>query len=334
MKNNEILNNRWKEIDKKLSIFNAKRKRIDEKLFDDLQSSLDSIKFTYDDLYNYANTIDINRLHSKIRGVKETGELKGFIGYKLNYYLNHKRLRNNDLLMAMLMLAYYNQYNSQKEIENELFEEVSNLVSKQARAEVLDVLPKKKRKRVRLVTVPELFTLQLLAMPFYNGYSWNDFKEANITYNINQLYKKIKVEMQQGKELNVYKEPLKKEVDKQNRAYLSEREKKRIYDDAYIGYLDNAVVYIANQVALKTYESMGIEQVIFIAIEDEKTTKMCDTLNGQIFNINGANIFQRYSSADDRIVTYETKGLEIGANLPPIDNHYHHCRSTIYPYVS
>ena len=57
--------------------------------------------------------------------------------------------------------------------------------------------------------------------------------------------------------------------------------------------------------------------------------KMCNSLEGQVFYLNKMNTYQRYSDLDNRIVTYHTKGLVVGENLPPISNHFHWCRSDI-----
>lgn len=330
MNNTKILKDRWQKIDKQLSVFYAKKQRIDSRLFDELQSILDGINFSYEDLYKIASKQDVKRLKERVKNI---GKLDGYVGYKVNTYLNKKRLLNSELLMCMLMLAYYNQYQETKIEENILFEEIQNITIEQSSLEVRKVLPKKEYKS-RPLTIPKLFVISLLALPFYNGNNWTDFNDGNIVYNVGQLYKKIKVEMQQENVLNVYDGPLKKEIDKQNNAYFRKKkeiDKNKIYDDTYVGYLDNAVVYLTNQVALETYKIYGIKKVKFIAEIDKKTTEMCRTLNGQIFDIEGPNIFDRYSSADGRMVTYDVKGLEVGANLPPIDNHYHHCRSTIYP---
>lgn len=56
---------------------------------------------------------------------------------------------------------------------------------------------------------------------------------------------------------------------------------------------------------------------------------MCETLDNQLFYLDEMNTYQRYSEADKRIVTYHTKGMVLGENLPPISNHFHWCRSTI-----
>ena len=102
-------------------------------------------------------------------------------------------------------------------------------------------------------------------------------------------------------------------------------------EDKYTGALEDELVFIVNQTKLKAYEDAGIVKARFIAVHDAKTTEMCVSLDGQEFYIdrNKLNEYKRYSALDESIITYRTKGLEIGDNLPPINNHYHHCRSTI-----
>ena len=52
-------------------------------------------------------------------------------------------------------------------------------------------------------------------------------------------------------------------------------------------------------------------------------------MNNMLFYVNDWNRFYRYSDIDKKDVLYTVKGLETGINLPPIDNHFHWCRSTI-----
>ena len=42
----------------------------------------------------------------------------------------------------------------------------------------------------------------------------------------------------------------------------------------------------------------------FIAVNDDKTTLMCETLNGQEFKINELNVYDRYSAMDKKNVVY------------------------------
>ena len=73
-------------------------------------------------------------------------------------------------------------------------------------------------------------------------------------------------------------------------------------------------------------------KVRFIAVEDDKTTLMCDSLNNQEFYINKENVFNRYYGETQKELTVQRircNGLVLGLNLPPIQHHFHYCRSTI-----
>ena len=84
--------------------------------------------------------------------------------------------------------------------------------------------------------------------------------------------------------------------------------------------------------SVEMYKLYGFEYCKFIARIDKVTTEMCRTLDGQIFNLTELNVYSRYSSLDKQDVTYRTMGMKTGDNLPPINNHIHHCRSHIEPW--
>lgn len=66
----------------------------------------------------------------------------------------------------------------------------------------------------------------------------------------------------------------------------------------------------------------GIDiKVRFVAIEDENTTPMCNSLNEQLFSINRVNKFERYygkTTKELKLKKFKIKGLLLGINLPPI----------------
>ena len=330
--NDKILNKRWAEVDKLLSAFYTKNNKINKRFKNNIQMILNVASFIkYEDLYNYADKHNVEILKSKIEELKEEYVVSGYINYKLGLYLNKKKIKNNELLVALFMIEYYKQNHDRKPLEDELFEEISNLVYVEAQKETAEVL---KKKKPRLLTVPEAFLLELIGMSAFNEMPWEDYKEGNIIYNSNQLFKTTAVNIQAGKELNVNSDSFKKLFESQDRNYLAK--KKNIpdtdgYFDEYYGPLDSVVCYIANQSALAGMKKQGCEKVQFVATVDEKTTDMCSSLNGQVFNIYEWNTYDRYSAIDKKNIIYRTKGLKIGENLPPINNHIHHCRSTIYP---
>jgi hypothetical protein len=93
--------------------------------------------------------------------------------------------------------------------------------------------------------------------------------------------------------------------------------------------MDNMLIYLANETKIETYIFNDVKKCRFIAIHDKKTTEMCVSLDGQIFNVHDWNKFRRYSASSENYQTYNIYGLVAGVNLPPIDDHFHYCRSTI-----
>ena len=327
-----ILNERWNEVDNNMSTFYSKNQKINRRMYDNLQSIFEWIKFDYSELNNYANMSDISRLRTRIEELKDEYGLEGYIGYELTNYSRRKKLRNKDLLLALLMVEYYRQYKEQNKAEDILFDQIKNVEYRKVSIETAKVLNKKIPKEP--IEMPEVDWLGILLGIGANGFKWRDYKEGNLNYNTRKLYELIIIHIQQGKETNINDDDIKKLLGKQERAYINRTKKDKVYEDYkndFSGSLDNQVAFLVNQVALKGMKNQGCKKVQFIAVEDEKTTKMCSGLDGQIFEIDGINRYYRYSAEDGKDVLYTTKGLETGANLPPINNHYHNCRSTIYP---
>ena len=70
----------------------------------------------------------------------------------------------------------------------------------------------------------------------------------------------------------------------------------------------------------------------FLAVTDEHSTEMCQSMNMMRFYINKENKFDRYwgnSKKDIKLMPVSVKGLVPGINLPPIMYYWHWCRSTI-----
>ena len=330
-KNNVILNERWGEVDNKMSTFYSKNTKINRKMYDNLQGIFDWIKFDYSELDNYASTSDIARLRTRIESLKEEYGLEGYIGYQLTEYSRKKRLKNKDLLLALLMIEYYRQYKEQDKIESVLFDEIKNVVYKQVSIETAKVLKKKPPKKTEMSKV---WWFGILAKIGYTGYNWLTYKEGNLGYNVRKLYELIIIDLQQGTKPDIKDEEIKKLLTKQEKAYLNKTKRDKVYEDYkndFSGSLDNQVAFLVNQISLQAMKDQGCKKVQFIAVLDDHTTKMCKSLDRQIFEIDGINKYERYSAEGGKNVLYTTKGLETGANLPPINNSFHYCRSTIYP---
>ena len=328
----DILKKRWEKVDKKLTTFYNKNKLLNKEMLNNIQQIFESINVTYEELFNYINDKYKRILRTKVNELKKETKVDGYVGYILNEYVNKRKLRYSEYLIALFIIEYYKRDIQREKIEYELFEEISIIVYQEAQEETIEIL---KKKKPRLLTVPEVYLLQLIGMAKYNNAFWSDYKQGNISYNAEQLFKQVAVNMQTERQLDVDADDFRKLFEKQERNYLAKKkniEPSEKYQDEYYGALDDIMVYIANQMALKGMIDQGCKKVQFIATLDDKTTKMCESLNKQVFNINGWNKYYRYSAIDDKEVLYTTKGLKTGENLPPIDNHIHHCRSTIYPY--
>ena len=330
----DILKKRWQEVDKKLDDFYFKNKRLNKEMLDSIQQILDSISIKYDDLFNYVDKKQQRILRSKVNELKRQVNIDGYVGYLLNEYVNKSKLRYNEYLLALFIIEYYKRDLERDKIEFDLLKQVSEITYIDGQQETIDLFEKKKP---RFLTVPEAYLLQLIGISKYNNAFWSDYKQGMISYNAEQLFKLVAINIQAEKVLDVNADDFKKLFEKQERSYIAKKKNETIegktgYVDIYYGAVDDLLVAIANQMALKGMIDQGCKKVQFIATIDEKTTKMCESLNSQVFSINGINKYYRYSAIDDKEVLYTTKGLVLGENLPPINNHFHFCRSTIYPY--
>lgn len=326
----DILKKRWEEVDKKLTQFYNKNKQLNKDMINNIQQILDSINVKYDDLFNYVDKKYQRILRTKVNELKKEVNLEGYVDYILNEYITKSKLRYSEYLTGLFIIEYYKRDIKREYIEYELFKEVAEITFKDAQIETAEVLDKKKP---RLLTVPEAYLLQLIGMAKYNNALWKNYKQGSITYNAEQLFKLVATNIQAERPLKTEADDFNKLFKKQERNYIvkKEIEPSERYQDEYYGPLDDIMTYLANQFALRGMIEQGCKKVQFIATVDDKTTKMCNSLNGQIFNIYGINKYYRYSAIDDKDILYTTKGLKVGENLPPIDNSIHHCRSTIYP---
>lgn len=329
----DILKKRWQEVDKKLTTFYNKNRSLNKTMMNNIQQIFDSIDVTYDDLFNYVNDKYKRILRSKVNELKEKVTIDGYVGYKLNELVNKSKLRYSEYLIGLFLIEYYKRDVERNKIEFDLLKQVTTIIYEETQIETIEVLEKKKKPR--LLTVPEAYLLQLIGISKFNDAFWSDYKQGSISYNAEQLFKQVAVNMQTEKPLEITNNDFVKLFEKQERNYLAKKkdleDDKDRYVDMYYGPLDNIMVGMANEVALKGMIDQGCKKVQFIATIDEKTTEMCKSLNGQIFKVKGINKYYRYSAIDDKDILYTTDGLKIGENLPPISNHTHHCRSTIYP---
>lgn len=183
-----------------------------------------------------------------------------------------------------------------------------------------------KKKKPSILTMA-LF-LALLDQPNYSGFNWKQYVEATIQYNAQQIYKQAIINIQRQKELEINSSEFQTIISRQNNQKLN------INNDKISGAADLQMIGLNNLAIVEGIKSIvgNDAKVKFIAIEDDKTTLMCDSLNNQEFYINKENIFDRYYGETQKeliVQRIRCNGLVLGLNLPPIQHHFHYCRSTI-----
>ncbi len=318
MDNKTILNNRWNYTDLKLKDYLRIYKKTNLKTQDNIQDIFNGIDFNYMDLNKPISNNQRKKLSRVVDEWKQLELLKGYFEYKVIEILNKRYITNQELLSILLWGAFVKERSQLDEYEEVLFTEIGQDLYKQG---IDEIKPTKKKKW----SLTWEYIWSMLCLPNVKGSSWITYIEALALTNAQELERQTIIQLQQNKKPNIEDDVFKNILKKQQNRYIS------INDDKISGALDSQVVEIANKSLLKAGEDVGQKKLRarFIAEIDDRTTKMCDGMNGMLFYVNDWNRFYRYSDDDKRDVLYTIKGLEVGANLPPINNHFHYCRSTI-----
>ncbi len=318
MDNKTILNNRWNYTDLKLKDYLRIYKKTNLKTQDNIQDIFNGIDFNYMDLNKPISNNQRKKLSRVVDEWKQLELLKGYFEYKVIEILNKRYITNQELLSILLWGAFVKERSQLDEYEEVLFTEIGQDLYKQG----IDEIKPTKNKKWSLTWE---YIWSMLCLPNVKGSSWITYIEALALTNAQEIERQTIIQLQQNKKPNIEDDVFKNILKKQQNRYIS------INDDKISGALDSQVVEIANKSLLKAGEDVGQKKLRarFIAEIDDRTTKMCDGMNGMLFYVNDWNRFYRYSDDDKRDVLYTIKGLEVGANLPPINNHFHYCRSTI-----
>lgn len=318
MDNKTILNNRWNYTDLKLKDYLRIYKKTNLKTQDNIQDIFNGIDFNYMDLNKPISNNQRKKLSRVVDEWKQLELLKGYFEYKVIEILNKRYITNQEMLSILLWGAFVKERSQLDEYEEVLFTEIGQDLYKQG---IDEIKPTKKKKW----SLTWEYIWSMLCLPNVKGSSWITYIEALALTNAQEIERQTIIQLQQNKKPNIEDDVFKNILKKQQNRYIS------INDDKISGALDSQVVEIANKSLLKAGEDVGQKKLRarFIAEIDDRTTKMCDSMNGMLFYVNDWNRFYRYSDDDKRDVLYTIKGLEVGANLPPINNHFHYCRSTI-----
>ena len=183
-----------------------------------------------------------------------------------------------------------------------------------------------KKKKPSILTMA-LF-LALLDKSNYSGLIWKQYIEVTMQYNAQQIYKQVILNIQQQKDLEIDSNEFQTIINRQNNQKLN------INNGKISGAVDLQMIGLNNLAKVEGIKEVAENnsKIRFISVEDDKTTLMCDSLNNQEFYINKENVFDRYYGETQKELTIQRircNGLVLGLNLPPIQHHFHYCRSTI-----
>lgn len=296
--------------------------RISRQTQNKLQEIFDTFNFTSENIYNIADNKTKRRINTYIEQWKEQGLLKNnsYFTVLANNIYKRTRVNNSEILESLIYSAYIEEQNKLEEQEKQIMYEDANYYYKQGQQEV--------NKKKKPSMIPMALFLALLDQPNYSGFNWKQYIEATIRYNTQQIYKQVILNMQQQKDLEIDSSEFQTIINRQNNQKLN------INSDKISGAMDLQMIGLNN---LSKVEGVKLvtednSKVRFIAVEDDKTTLMCDSLNNQEFYINKENVFDRYYGENQkelRLQRIRCNGLVLGLNLPPIQHHFHYCRSTI-----
>ena len=317
--------NNWQYHDKKMKELKHLYLKTSKQTQNKLQEIIDTFKFDFNTLYNIADTKTKKRVNTYIEEWKDKGFLTGYFGTLAKSIYNRTRVKNSEVLELLIYGAYIEEQSKLEEQELNIMYDDANYYYEQGQQEVNNTLTKKERKPFSVLEWA-LF-LALLDEPNVKGYVFEQYIQATIQFNAQQVYRQMIIDLQQQKQPDITNDIYQNIIKRQNNSKLN------INGDKVSGDIDLTLIGMNNKAKLEGISSIDNEaRVLFVANMDGTETPMCHSLNNQEFYINKENIFDRYYGDTPKTLSIQRikcKGLVLGLNLPPINYHFHWCRSMI-----
>lgn len=340
MTNEQILEKRWNKIDNYLKDYLKDYNKINRKTKDKIQDFLNGINIVYSDINKMISNKQKERLERYLLKLQEKGLLKDYFGYKARLIMNKKKITYLEYIEIMLLAIYIEENQELEEINEIVFYKTCKESYEQGIADI------QKIKNIEPIPFKMPIMYALLNIPLLNATADAYLYSIALT-NAEETLKNTLINMQMNKELDVDNKNYKLLFNKQRNRYISinivnvksdnktkdkinDRNKDSNEEEIKIsGGIANITENLCNLAYLQAGIDTGINKCRFIAERDKRTTRMCKTLDNQIFLLDDWNTYSRYSESDKKNIIYKTYGLKPGENLPPINNHFHWCRSTI-----
>ena len=265
-----------------------------------LQELFDTFNFTTENIYDIADNKIKKRINTYIEQWKEQKLLTGYFGVLANNIYRKTRVKNSEILELLIYSAYIEEQNKLEEQEKQIMYEDANHYYQEGIKEV----EKKKKSSV----IPMALFLALLDHPNCSGLTWEQYIEATIQYNTQQIYKQAILNIQQQKNLEIDSSEFQTIINRQNNQRLN------INNDKISGAVDLQMIGLNNLAKVEGIKLNADDdaQVEFWAVTDGHSTEMCQSMNMMRFYINKENKFDRYwgnSKKDVKIMPVSVKGL-------------------------
>ena len=298
----QIINRRWRKTEQALRKAQPLIYKAYRQLGDELLSMLKDIGFTYEKLNSMVSPKVRQYVTDRIEEWSDLGLNTGY----LNYLISTHTWTYKSVLKLLIFGLYARKFRRIRRISNDVF-----------KISAVDAYTQSVSDRqadgFALLTLGAILSFAL--MPILQT-TYIEYLDGVILSQTEEMESFLIV---QSQHIEIDPNAMKIIIIRQSNRIL------KVNKDKYSGGLDDATRSVSN--TAYTYDSD--QQVRFVAELDEKTTAMCRSLNGQIFNVNGENVFRRYSHANGGVIEVRCKGLVLGLNMPPISDHFHWCRSTL-----
>jgi len=307
----------WDYHDKNMQKILALYKKANNKIKNHIQEYIDTFKFNNENIYEIA---DKKRINQYIDEWNDKGLLKGYFGYLVNNIRKRTKVTNMEILELLVYASYVEAQSDIEKEQNNIIKDEVNYYYEEGQTEVIKA---KKIKRKPSIIEDAIF-LALLSELTSNGYSIDTYIETRIFTEAQIITKQIYINITQGNDLNIYAEDFTAIFNRNLNKVIN------INNNKISGTMDNIILGLDTMAKCKGMEYIDKDaKYKILAHTDERTTKMCDSLDGQVFSINKENEFYRYSQSHQGIIKVKCRGMVLGLNLPPINDNFHWCRSTI-----
>ena len=300
-----LIEKRWKKSEEALRKALPSIKKLYRQLGDKVLNTFDEIDFDFKKANKNVPARVKRYVDDRIDFWKESGLLVGYLQYlAISHTWTYK-----SVVYLLIFGLYVETYTRLKKIAEDIFEITANDIHEQSAEERGD----KKPDPIPIDEILAMAIIPLLMTSFFDyldtlAIDQTDEMESFImTYQMNQ------------RELT---DDLLLAFMMKQAARMLKNKKGR-----WSGAIEQATRVVGNSSYI--YDVDPDQKVKFVAEIDDRTTKMCRSLNDQVFFVRKKNVFTRYSEAAKGNIEVECMGLVLGLNMPPITDHFHWCRSTL-----